>query len=186
MNAVLFAPHNDDETLFAFYSMLKYRPIVVVVLRSFKQNVQQNGPHWKVREAETQAVMEMIGLEHVQWTYDDMRPDWPRISDAIADVIDQFDVVIAPADELGGHEDHCAVASICGGLTDSSGQELIRYLTYQCGYGRSTQGVPVPHTPEEELLKLQALGLYRSQMEHPATCAWFPGGEYEMLAEFVV
>jgi LmbE family N-acetylglucosaminyl deacetylase len=186
MNAVLFAPHNDDETLFAFYSMLKYRPRVIVVLRSFKQNVLQNGPHWKVREAETAAVMQMIGLDHVQWNYDDMRPDWPGISDAIEDVIGNFDVVIAPADEIGGHEDHCAVASVCGGITSETGQELVRYLTYQLGYGRSTQGVPVPHTPEEELLKMQALDIYQSQIHHPATCAWFPGGEYETLGEWIV
>lgn len=165
--------------------MLKYRPRVIVVLRSFKQNVLQNGPRWTVRETETADVMEMIGLDYVQWNFDDMRPDWPGISDAVEDIIEQFDTVIAPAWEENGHDDHNELATIAVRLSDDYDFELVRYLTYRRGEGRSTHGVPVDHTVEEELLKLQALSIYESQIGHEPTRAWFPGGAYEMLAEFV-
>jgi LmbE family N-acetylglucosaminyl deacetylase len=190
MTAVLFSPHNDDETLFAFYSMLKYRPKVVVVLRSFRQLTEQGGPSYTVREKETEVVVgEMLGLDWEQWGYpDDSRGAlWGDVAVDMENYIvgGGYDTVIAPAWEENGHEDHNAVGLIAVGLCNQLELELVRYLTYRRGEGRSTHGVPVDHTPEEELMKLQALGIYESQMNHRPTAPWFPGGEYEMLAEFV-
>jgi LmbE family N-acetylglucosaminyl deacetylase len=189
MTAILFAPHNDDETLFAFYSMLKHRPKVIVVLRSFRQLTEQGGPPYHVRERETEAVVaEMLGLEYEQWGYpDNGGTSWGDVAVEMENYIvgGGYDTVIAPAWEENGHEDHNAVGLIAVGLCNAFEFELVRYLTYRRGEGRSTHGVPVDHTAEEEFMKLQALGVYESQMNHGPTAPWFPGGHYEMLDEFV-
>lgn len=183
--SVLFAPHNDDESLFAFYQLKLHQPLVIVVLRSYKQLVTENGPHFDIRENETSIVCAKLGLEYIQWTYSDLTPPWESISDAIAEVIarDDWEFVIAPACEIGGHEHHNAVGSIVGGLANPDA--LIRYLTYRRGYGRSTEGVPVQHPPEWELEKLEVLEqCYPSQLAQSGA-AWFPGGEYHTLQEWL-
>jgi LmbE family N-acetylglucosaminyl deacetylase len=186
MKALLFAPHNDDESLFAHYQLQAYRPTVIVVLRSYTQLVEQNGPSWEVREAETARAMALTDTDYVQWEWSDRDPDWDSISDTIVTTLemDAPEVVIAPAWEMGGHEDHNAVASIVAGAL-SDDVKLVQYLTYQRGYGR-TQGVRVEHTLEEETLKAEALDCYASQIRHGWTNVWFPGNEYGTLDEWVL
>jgi LmbE family N-acetylglucosaminyl deacetylase len=186
MRAILFAPHNDDETLFAFYQLLEYQPTLVVCLRSVRQLVQQGGPHHSIREHETARVAEMVGVEYLQWDMPDLKPRWDVVSEWMFHTIgDDYDVVIAPAYEDLGHEDHNAVATIAVGLTDAAGIQLIRYYTYERGSGRTRKGVPVHGTLEQEELKVRALLCYESQIRHPPTTAWFPGGEYEDLTEYL-
>jgi LmbE family N-acetylglucosaminyl deacetylase len=182
-DAVFFSPHNDDETLFAFYQVLRHKPNVIVVLRSYKQWVSQNGPSYEVREAETTAAMGIADVGWRQWPWSDHEPLWDSIAESIRGELRERKpkVVIAPAWEMGGHEDHNAVASIVAGIEGD--WELIRYLTYERGYGRSHKGTPVKGTEEEEALKLKALLCYDSQIRHSQTRAWFPGGAYHTMTE---
>ena len=190
--AILFAPHNDDETLFAFYQMLRLRPLVVVVTRSYRQEHEQHGPSHERREEETHRVCELVDVPYVQWSYPDTRVSWQHVAVSMDMLVEQErpDTIIAPAIEDGGHEDHNALGAIVQEriLRRSSWTtvtNLVSYLTYRRGHGRSTDGDEVEATDDERTLKLQAMGLYLSQAEHPATAPWFDPNQYGDLREWV-
>lgn len=183
MTAVLFSPHNDDETLFAFYSMVRYQAECIVVLRSMRQERQQNGPKSSTRERETRCATTVAGVSYVQWTafYDD-DPDWEGVAAFMQGYIDlsEPDVVIAPAFEDGGHEDHNCVATLAEQLRGD--HELVRFLTYKRGFGRSEDGGEVIPSPVERAQKAAALACYHSQKSHPPTAPWFGEDQREFLA----
>jgi LmbE family N-acetylglucosaminyl deacetylase len=186
VKAVLFAPHNDDETLFAFYSMLRHQAEVVVVLRSMRQERQQNGPTYQVREAETLCATSVAGVSYVQWIgFYDTHPDWAGVYDFVLAYFEDSEpeVVICPVWEEGGHEDHNQLAAIVAGIASTQRRpvELIRYLTYRRGHGRSEGGVEVIPTPDEKEAKLAALRCYQSQMDHPPTAPWFGVDQREFV-----
>jgi len=186
VNALLFSPHNDDETLFAFYQCMRYEPKVYIVLRSYKQWMWENGPNHLVREAETEAAMLVAGCEWSQLLYPDDDPPWRDIAEFLLALLLQESpkTLIYPAWEMGGHEDHNAVASILGGIDGP--WEHVRYLTYQRGYGRSVKGAPVEVEKGWSEKKKLALGCYHSQYRLPQCAPWFPGGEYADLKEWIV
>ncbi len=185
MSAVLFSPHNDDETLFAFYSMVRHQADVVVVLRSMRQELSQRGPTFRMRESETLWATTVAGVKYEQWTeFTDDAPDW----DAIAERVDAYvrlthpDLVIFPAWESGGHEDHNALASICTRVVGNFDLPMIRYYTYARGHGRTEAGAEVIPTPAERAQKAAALACYQSQRNHPPTAPWFGEDQREFVA----
>jgi LmbE family N-acetylglucosaminyl deacetylase len=178
MSAILFAPHNDDETLFAFYQCLRFKPHVVVVLRSYKQAAFEDGPTYDIREAETRCAMELAGVPlYEQWEYSDLAPDWRPIDERIEGLLASVNpqTVIAPAWEVGGHEHHNAVANIVYRHRPGRG---IHYLTYRRGEGRSTAGKEVIPSDKELRLKQLALACYESQATLPSTAPWFDSNAY--------
>jgi LmbE family N-acetylglucosaminyl deacetylase len=87
------------------------------------------------------------------------------------------DVVLAPAVEDGGHEQHRKVGQLAAKVF--LGARLVPYLTYRRGHGR-TVGHPVLFTPDQLSRKLRALACYRSQMTVETGCVdWFVGGQQE-------
>lgn len=187
-SAVLFSPHNDDETLFAYYQVLRYKPRIVVVLRSVRQETQQGGPSHTTRQAETACAAELAGATYEQWDYPDSDPPWFTISEAVEAYLNEFrpEVVIAPAFELGGHEDHNAVANIVNAAQITYRiPGVIRFYTYRRGHGRTMAGTLVEATEDERERKLWALGCYASQAAHPATAAWFDPHRYGDLREWI-
>lgn len=184
MSAVLFSPHNDDETLFAFYSMVRHRPEVIIVLRSMRQQLEQSGPTYQRRERETQCATGVVGAKCIQWAFHDNDPNWGVIGDYIKAYITTWkpDTVIAPALEAGGHEDHNAVARIVDDLAADFDFEQVRYLTYKRGHGRSEDGIEVVPSPVERAWKAAALRCYSSQLEHPPTAPWFGSDQREFVA----
>lgn len=171
MSAVLFAPHADDESLFAFYAMMREDARVHVLLHS-----------GSIRRGEFTAAMATCGRT---WTYSHIPeddPDWEMIAVLIADAAAAADVVIAPAFEQGGHEHHNQVAQIVAACEHPN---VISYLTYRRGHGRSEGVETTPLSPEMRDMKLAALQCYRSQWEDPKTAPWFPGGEYGTYREWV-
>jgi LmbE family N-acetylglucosaminyl deacetylase len=186
--ALLFAPHNDDETLFAFYLCLRYQPKVIVVLRSFKQLLAQGGPNFTTREQETQNAMSLAGCDIEQWDWPDGMPSdwhgWPLVSVALEEAVyaAKPETIIYPAWESGGHEEHNVVANILDGMSFEG--ERIRYMTYVRGRGRS-QAFEVPARNGQQEMKEKALACYASQRHHPQTAPWFPGGELYDVREWI-
>lgn len=185
MSAVLFSPHNDDETLFAFYTMVRNQADVVVVLRSMRQEFSQRGPTARTREAETLCATNTAGVGYWQWTdFTDDAPDWDGIAEGVDAYVrlNQPDLVIFPAWESGGHEDHNALASICTRVVGNFDLKMIRYYTYARGHGRTEAGVEVIPTPAERAQKAAALRCYESQRNHPPTAPWFGEDQREFVA----
>lgn len=165
MNALFLSPHNDDETLFGAFTLLRYRPKVVIVLRSSKQEAQ--GVTAAEREAETVAAMDVLGCEEwEQWLSPDSDPDWHAVERALRADAHQWDRVFAPAVEDGGHEQHNWI----GAMADSIFSDRVtHYMTYTLPGNERSRGVPVEYENEWVGLKLCALSRYESQIRLQST-----------------
>lgn len=172
MTDLWLAPHNDDETLFGAFTILKHRPHVVIC---FKSQVQENrgGPTAAMREIETAQALWWLG-----------QPDWTQLATLDSDpapsgrLLDDFvmlnvlhrpERVWAPCFEEDGHEQHNLVAFAA---IAAWGSKVEPYLTYRRGSMR-TRGTEVAFEPSWVAKKMRALCCYRSQIELENTRAWF-------------
>lgn len=176
MSSLFLAPHNDDETLFGAFSLLRHRPLVVVCLRSFRMfdaNYPGGMPiHFTRRELETDAAMRTLGCQWLQWKHPDDKPDWDMVHSAVEGLRDgriEWEHVFAPAWEEAGNEHHNYLAQIAD---DVFGRDITRYLTYTAN-GKSEWGTEIEVEPEWPARKLLAMSCYESQAAHPATCKHF-------------
>lgn len=176
MRPLLLSPHNDDESLFAAFTLLREKPHVVVVLRSEKQAAE--GVTAGQRETETGAAMAVLGCTWEQWPVGDLEPDWPEIERRMACHLDAPQV-FAPAYERAGHVQHNQVALLAGRLFGE--RRVLSYLTYTPA-GKSEWGTPVAYEPAWPALKLQALLCYRSQLGRPDQIEHFLRDQHEYLA----
>lgn len=184
---VLLAPHNDDEALFCAFTCLRYRPRVIVCLRSFKQ-----GANWARRELETSAAMHVLGCAWQQWDVPDARPDWPAVRKAVRALADdpEVDRCFAPWPRwaqnghtptdhgIDGVHQHDVIGAIA---QDVFRDRYVGYLTYTRA-GKDEFGDRVPFEPEWPALKLEALLCYRSQIVRPEIVPHFLGSLTEYYA----
>ena len=166
---LLISPHQDDETLFAAYTCLRYKPLVLVCLRSFIEADWPNGPTWEVREKETAAACEILGCNYAQLTMSDNAPDWAALKTELENIEEKPEHVFAPLPEPDGHLHHNAIGEIAREVFP----DVKFYSTYTRANGKTTTGEQV--TPEEgwEALKRAAMACYVSQATHPMTQAAF-------------
>lgn len=161
MTDVFLSPHNDDETLFGSFTLLRHKPLVVVCLRSQVQFDRGYGITSAEREWETGRAMRVLGCRWVQLPVIDREP-----TRHVADLIEELrrvappettDRVFAPAMEIGGHAHHNLICEIA----DSIYENVEHYMTYT-SEGKSV-GRPVPFETDWVYLKTRALSAYRSQ-----------------------
>ncbi len=150
---VVFAPHADDEALFASYTLLRYRPHVVICCPS----VRDYGDTM-VREGESRAAVSLLGAGPVeQWLGGDLVTQMRA-----------FDARVHPGrvwapDRQTSHPDHLAVADAALAVF---GDRVETYHTYDAA-GKVTGGRCVESEPGWDLRKRQALACYETQMTHP-------------------
>lgn len=178
VTALLLAPHNDDETLFASFLIQREHPLVVVCFKATKQT--SAGVTASTRERETQAALEHLDPSYradgyEQWDDLDDTDPMTRTSSAriltrlVAGQVEAMAAtkVIAPAVEpVGGHPQHDAVGMVASEICEHLGLPLVRYSTYRDGRGRSghrNQFSQVEPTGDEIRRKLLALACYESQ-----------------------
>jgi LmbE family N-acetylglucosaminyl deacetylase len=172
MADLFLAPHNDDETLFGSYTILRHDPTVITCLRSQVQ-ADRGGPSARIREVETGMALWWLG--NPAWQQLLTLDTDPNIPDKLLDDFDHLDTVHepervwAPAYEENGHDQHNAVSFAAHGIF---GDRVQPYLTYQRGSMR-TRGREVPFEPPWVWAKLRALTCYRSQIMLENTRAWF-------------
>jgi hypothetical protein len=156
---VFFAPHSDDEALFGAFTILKYRPRVVVCFPS-------TGDYGDtaIREAETRDAMTVLGAGAVeQWDGRDLVAEMRAL-----------DARVRPAriwapDRQSSHPDHVAVAEAA---VTVFGGRVTTYHTYVNGEKVRSARV-VPFEPAWVSQKLRALARYQSQLQHPRAHAFF-------------
>lgn len=175
MTDIWFSPHNDDETLFGAYTLMRYRPLVIVCFKSKVQ--EQYGITAETRERETQLALLALGVPSwSQWNIPDH--DAPLQYGQLLDNMDRADIacqpqrVWAPAYEEGGHSQHNAVARAAHEIFE---HRVMNYYTYVRGVGRTTKGAEVQAEAHEVARKMRALACYESQIaEGPHGCSyWF-------------
>lgn len=181
MNALLLEPHQDDATLFAAFTCLRYKPKVITILGSKLQEDRGTGITNGVRELENHNALAELGcvIGHEQWPERDNAPDWDATYARLhrVNLGTHYEVVFAPAIEDGGHEQHTAVGELALGVF---GERVQHYLTYKRGHGK-TKGKLVEYEPEWVSIKHRALAWHESQIAERTTQSWFMGDLYEYM-----
>lgn len=171
---LLFSPHNDDETLFAAYTIIRYRPRVVVCFRRVRRKHGNDYGDPAVRERETRAAVKILGGRGAeQWDavgFDDLAE---KMREARAKY--QPERVWAPS-HVTSHPEHAVVSLAAAEVFGAD--ELTTYHTYDEA-GRVQTGQKVHREPGWVLLKLQALSEYRTQATHPRACVFFEHDQRE-------
>ena len=182
---VLLAPHNDDESLFAAFTLLRHRPHVVVCLRSYA-----NGSRYPTREIETAAAMRVLGCTWEQWPFPDLDVPWAEVREQIFDLPLRYDRCFAPYPRwaANGHQRGSLPGNGFGVQQHDPIGEWAReafdlrytgYLTYTRWAGKDRQGVPVVYEEGWAERKIAALACYTSQLADPSTAPHFLAEQHE-------
>lgn len=173
MRPILFAPHNDDETLFASFLIQRYNPLVIICYRSLEQ--ERLGITAAEREGETSEALAILQPEsaHYQWQFpDDGSTDDEQTEANMWGLLDQMSdekpAVFVPAASPRGHRDHNQVNRVAHVVFD----DVTEYLTYDYGGPKQRSRNEVEPEPEWILRKLAALACYRSQVERGPRRFW--------------
>ena len=170
MRALLLSPHHDDETLFASFLCIRYRPTVVICFgRS-----EANGVPSSTRSSEFVQAMGLLDVPQVrEWPLSDVSTTAEELEAWMIGLRDpaggeDWDIVFAPAVEPRrrpkghGHPQH----DLVGRLTDNvfGDLQIEHYLTYTTPpLYRSRWGEEIEYEPEWLFRKHAALACYRSQ-----------------------
>jgi LmbE family N-acetylglucosaminyl deacetylase len=161
MNKLWLAPHPDDETLFGAFTLMREKPLVLIVTDSWVQFNRGETCTAEDRWQETLEAMKMLGCPVVRGGIrDDVIDEWMVRN--LLSKFDNFDMVYAPAIQ-GGNPHHDLIGKIARDIW--TGDKVRYYTTYtkENLYTKGTEEV-VP-TPEELALKEKALACYKSQLK---------------------
>lgn len=178
---LLFAPHNDDESLYASFTIQRELPLVVIVFDGRIQQKRGLSVTAQERRTETLEAMKEIGAITLFMGYSDIDEDPPSLCDNIRNLIinQKPEKVWAPAVEEGGHVQH----NLVGRLVKELFPATQGYLTYTRTGGKSTNGKPVSIEPGMIQRKLRSLACYASQIDTVLNCRpHFLGDQREYYA----
>ncbi len=176
---LLLSPHNDDECLFAAYTLMREKPLVIVVTDSDLVE----GVTAQQRREESRRACELLNVAVVflglkDGTLKQQKDDLKRRLEPFAS--HPWTHVYAPAIQ-GGHQDHDALGEVV--LTMFS--KVSYFATYAVGKVFTPAGREIEPTPEEVELKNRALDCYPSQIRVAGTNSHFDAvrGRSEYLSD---
>lgn len=165
---ILLSPHNDDEALFASFTIFREKPLVVVVTdaarhekRGLKGIIQARRIESKCAMNTLGADVEFLGIPDDELTLEGLIADLTAISLKQSEAGDEISHVYAPAFYMDGNPEHNIVAM-------AAGKVFTDRVTYYATY-RKDDLVPkgdeeiIPH-PAEARLKELALRQYPTQI----------------------
>jgi LmbE family N-acetylglucosaminyl deacetylase len=157
---LLLSPHNDDECLFAAYTLMREKPLVVIVTDSDLQLAE--GVTAQQRREESRRACELLGVPVVflglkDGTLEQQKADLMRRLEPFAS--QPWAQVYAPAIQ-GGHKDHDALGEVVTSMFSS----VSYYATYAVGECFTPAGREIAPTPNEIELKNRGLDCYASQI----------------------
>lgn len=161
---LFLAPHNDDETLFGAFTLMREHPLVVIVTDSWIQYNRGENVRADERWEETKRAMEILGCSVIRLGIrDDVIDEW-TVEGKLRNFAG-FEVIYAPA-IIGGNSHHDLVGKVAKNIF---GDKVKFYSTYT----KENLWVPGIHevtpTPEEVKLKNKAMECYQSQLTLPTT-----------------
>src|SRR5262249_10082060 len=172
---VFLSPHNDDETLFGAFTIIREKPLVVIVYDSYVQpNRGQIKATAGARRSESVRALKVLGAAPPALL--GLRDD-SEDGDALRAALQPFGgaQVWAPAVEEEGNRHHNLVGEAAAMLFGSS---VCHYMTYT-SRGKSVGSRRViPHWSWIPL-KLRGLGCYQTQLEIPQTRPYFLDSQEE-------
>lgn len=171
---MFISAHNDDETLFGCYTLLKEKPLVIICTDSYIQFNRGDGITAEQRIEETKEAMKIVGCDveflHIK--------DTELGGDALIEKLSEYsaDTVYAPMYETGGNPQHNLVSVIAGQVF----KNVVYYSTYNNREIKSRGSKIITPVKEWKEIKKQALSVYKSQLamsnrayfEHKDTLNW--------------
>jgi len=176
---LLFAPHNDDETLWCSFTILRVKPLVVIVTDSHIQPERgDTGCSAEERRAETDAAMKILGAPVTYLGIPDAELTEEQFRQTLKSYFLPETPVYLPALQ-GGNTQHDLVSRV--------GSEYFSDVTYYATYAKGEHFTPMGRnvlpTLNEERLKEAALTCYQSQLNLSSTRPHFEAvrGQCEYL-----
>lgn len=165
-NDVIFlSPHNDDESLFGSYTLIRERPLVVVVTDSYIQPLRGDiGCEQEVRRQETIEAMKIAGCPVLFLGIPDMVLDQNILRERLKGINPAR--VYAPAIHEGGNVHHNIVGKVA---LEMFGDRCERYTSYSSTELYIEGNFEVKPTQEEKNVKGKMLACYTSQVNLPST-----------------
>jgi LmbE family N-acetylglucosaminyl deacetylase len=159
---LLLSPHDDDNALFAAFTCMRERPLVIVCLDSHIQpNRGELGCSPIQRAAETKAAAEVLGVDIFRLGLSDATATEATIeAQLLAGFSSTNDIVYAPA-EQGGNIHHDMIARVARRVF---GRHVVEYTTYTKTELWTRGEAEVIPTDAELQRKHHALGFYESQI----------------------
>lgn len=158
---LLLSPHPDDETLFAAYTIMREKPLVVIVTHPTLQ-----GYNGYERLMESYKAMQILGAPVAFLGIPEHELDFSRLWNALK-IFKGYDTVYAPALD-GGHEHHDLVYKVAKKVFST----VRTYRTYGKDETRATGEEVIP-TAQELILKQRAMNCYKTQIENELTAHYF-------------
>lgn len=172
---LFLSPHNDDETLFGAYTLMRERPTVCVVYDSHVQPSRGvPGCGVEARRIETERAIRVLtgdpDIEDVEvpvdflGLHDSVEYPVKLLADLLYEKYKGATEVYSPLYEHGGHDQHNLVAQAAALAFPRTPGQL--YLTYTRNGGKSRNGTEVlPRSGDDIARKLRALACYSSQLQ---------------------
>jgi glycosyltransferase involved in cell wall biosynthesis len=166
---IFLSIHNDDETLFGAYTLMRLRPLVVVVTDSYIQPLRGDiGCSAEERRQETINAMRILGCPVVFLGIKDTELSLELLRERLNGL--QAETVYIP-DIQGGNVQHDMVGAV--GLELFGRANIERYTTYTKTEPHTEGRYEVQPTIAEMELKNKALDCYKSQIALPSTKIYF-------------
>lgn len=164
MNAIVLSPHNDDETLFAGFTVMREKAHVIVCFPSVRDYGDTD-----TRTKESMGAVGLLGGTFEQWNVPAGDEDW--LHSRLFWLAKEHPGVraYAPA-SYASHPDHVLLAQAAA---DVFRGRLTEYHTYVAGPNRVTSDRFVQYTPAMYDKKLRALAFYQTQIQHPRARVFF-------------
>lgn len=179
LKRIFLSPHHDDETLFASYTLMRYKPDVAVCFLSAVQ--EQYGISQTTRANETTRALAELGLptNWRQWGYYDNDPDLKDLRERVLLLSEHYDACFAPLPEDGGHDQHNSVGEYA---KEAFGDQCRFYATYWRGSKRTHTEFEVVPEPDWYAKKFKAMACYTSQINLDNCRPWFSDWDREWVA----
>jgi len=158
----ILAPHPDDEILFTAYTIIRERPIVVIL--TFPTLQGNNGLERLTESLKAMSMLNapvlFLNIPEDEFSEDRLREELLKLG-----ITDQK-VHVPHLD--GGHEHH--------DITHKVATEMFWNVSYYRTYGKGetrAKGFEVQATEAERILKRKAMDCYQTQINNPLTSHYF-------------
>lgn len=166
---LFISPHNDDETLFGAFTLMREKPLVVIVTDSYIQQNRGEDITPQQRFQETVNAMKILGCPVIRLGIRDDIINELAVMEKLA-CFKNFEMVYAPAIQ-GGNPHHDLVGKVA---LEVFKHKIRQYCTYSATELYTTGVHEVaPYSEAESLIKAKALACYESQIQLPATAPHF-------------
>ena len=159
-------PHNDDEVLFLGYTLIREKPLVVVITDSYIQpNRGDIGCSAEERREETIRAMKILKCPVVFLGIKDTELTEELLTERLRPFVQlEFEEIFVPAIQ-GGNQQH----DIVGNVARRMFPFIVQYTTYTKTELWTNGKKEIVPTEEEKTLKIKVLDCYTSQLRLPST-----------------